>query len=222
MSSRYFAASMLLAVLAACSGGTPPTSVDRGHSNQDTSMQVEDVDVTSPALPASAASADRALRYADAAGDNVLLLGQHSTTRSDDDGVVERLTLHVAHHVGTPHASQPFREAWRHTEVIECEGLDFDGRFLDDALLVEDLDGDGFAEVLVGFSTFCGGGVDPRQIKLVLHTRDRDFVLEGESIVQPPGGPAFGGSHATTPHEEAIPAPFHEALLAAWTRVRAG
>ena len=135
MSSRYFAASMLLAVLAACSGGTPPTSVDRGHSNQDTSMQVEDVDVTSPALPASAASADRALRYADAAGDNVLLLGQHSTTRSDDDGVVERLTLHVAHHVGTPHASQPFREAWRHTEVIECEGLDFDGRFLDDALL---------------------------------------------------------------------------------------
>lgn len=184
-------------------------------------MQVEHVDVASLGLPAMARDADRALRYADAAGDNVLLLGQHSTTRSDDNGVVEQLTLHVSHHVATPNEAQPFREAWRHREVVECEGLDFDGGFLGDALLVKDLDGDGFAEVLVGLSTFCGGGIDPRQIKLVLHTRDRDCVLEGESIVRPPGGPAFGGSYGMTPHEDAIAAPFRAALLAAWERVRA-
>ncbi|TKS54216.1 hypothetical protein E4582_05165 [Luteimonas yindakuii] len=90
-------------------------------------MQVEDVDVGSPALPATARDSDRALRYADAAGDNVLLLGQHSTTRSDDNGVAGQLRLQVAHHVAGPHESQPFREAWRHTEVVECRGLDFDG-----------------------------------------------------------------------------------------------
>lgn len=222
MSSRYSAASLLLAMLTACSGGTPPTPVDQGHSNQDTSMQVEDVDVTSPTLPPSAVSADRALRYVDAAGDNVLLLGRHFTTLRDDDGVTERLTLHAAHHVATSNASQPFRETWQYTEVVECEGLDFEGRFLDEASWIEDLDGDGFAEILVGFSTFCGGGIDPRQIKLVLHTRGRDFVLEGESIVQPPDGPSFGGSFALTPHEDLIPPRFREALLAAWERVSGG
>lgn len=212
---------MLLAVLAACGDSNPPMSMDWAHSDRDTTMQVEDIDVASPALPATASSVDRALRYTDAAGDNTLLLGQHSTTRSDDDGVVDQLTLHAAHHLATPDAPQPFREAWRHTEVVECEGLDFDGHFLDEVLRVEDLDGDGFAETLVGFSTFCGGGIDPRQIKLVLHTRDRDFVLEGESVVEPPGGSPFGGSHAMTPHEDTVPAPFREALLAAWERVRA-
>ncbi|QCO67893.2 hypothetical protein E5843_09190 [Luteimonas yindakuii] len=212
---------MLLAALAACGDSTPPGSVGRAHSVQDT-MQVEDIDVASPALPAAARDADRALRYTDAAGDNVLLLGQHFTTHSDDNCVVDRLTLHVTRHIRTPHGPQPFQEAWQHTEVVECGGLDFDGRFLDDALLVEDLDGDGFAEALVGLSTFCGGGIDPRQIKLVLHTRDRDFVLEGESIVQLPEGSSFGGSHAMTPHKDSIPPPFREALLAAWKRVRGG
>lgn len=212
---------MLLAVLAACGDSTPPRPTDRAHFDQDTSMQVEDVDVASPALRATARGVDGALRYIDAAGDNTLLLRQHVTTHSDDNGVVDRLTLHVTRRIETPHGTQPFQEAWQHTEVVECEGLDFEGRFLDDALLVRDLDGDGFAEVLVGFSTFCGGGVDPRQIKLLLHTRDGDVVLEGESVVEPPGGSPFGGSHAMTPHEDTVPAPFREALLAAWKRVRA-
>ena len=183
-------------------------------------MQVAEIDVASPALPAAARDADRARRYTDAAGENLVLLGQHTVSHDHDSGVVEMLTLHVTRQHLAPCGAESFEEAWRHEETVECEGLDLGGRFLDDAFLIRDLDGDGFAEILVGFSTFCGGGIDPEQIKLVLHTRERDYMLEGESIVQPPNGPIFGGSYAMTPHEDIVPAPFREVLLAAWERIR--
>ncbi len=184
---------------------------------------LREVSVPEDQLPdASRGDIEQGLTYRDTAGDHLLLLRRQSRTSDATDDYVEQVALSVGMY-GIEHAGGPqgYSRRWLTDETFECEGLDFDADFLPDALRVEDLDGDGRAEVLFGYSSFCGGGIEPREITLILRAGEHEYRLQGESLVKPPGdAPAFGGTYATTPAEVDIPAPLRTALLDAWERVK--
>lgn len=219
--ARRIAAAALL--LAGCRETTPPLPAP-GPPVDMVTIEIQEVSTSGLALPGEArGDVRRALGYRDAAGENLVVFRREASGADSDDGYVERVALSVSHYLATGGSGAGgYGERWRTGETVDCEGLDFEADFLQDATRIEDLDGDGYAEILVGYSTFCGGGLEPHDIRLVLHARERDYVLQGESLVQPPAGaPAFGGSHATTPAPEEIPAPLRDALLDAWQRIRA-
>ncbi|WP_157515320.1 M949_RS01915 family surface polysaccharide biosynthesis protein [Luteimonas abyssi] len=163
--------------------------------------------------------------YRDAAGDHALLLRRAFRASKSDQDDIEHIVLSThLYEVDQAHDARTGARTsvtWHIEDAFECEGLDFDADFLPDALRVEDLDGDGRAEVLFGYSSFCGGGIEPREITLILRAGEHEYRLQGESLVKPPGdAPAFGGTYATTPAEVDIPAPLRTALLDAWERVK--
>lgn len=195
-----------------------------GTAGTPNGIQAESVDAASLVLPAAADEGELldALAYSDANGPNLLVFRRAQSISESEDGTVETIALTVTHYLDASDDTAPgWQETWRAGETTHCDGLDFEAGFLERATRVEDLDDDGIAELVVGYSGFCGGGIDPHDIKLVLHAGGREYVLQGESLVQPPdGSPSFGGHYATTPASEDIPPPLRAALLEAWSRVK--
>lgn len=200
-----------------------PSPEQEAEADAMPSISPRDVSIPEDGLPdPDDGHIEKSLTYRDIAGDHLLLLRRASRTSDTDDDVVEHVSLAASLYGVTPQGdAHAYPKHWQAGETVECEGLDFEADFLPDALRVEDFDGDGRAEILFGYRSFCGGGIEPHEITLILRAGEREYRLQGESLVQPPGdAPAFGGTYATTPAEADIPAPLRTALLDAWERVK--
>lgn len=49
-------------------------------------------------------------------------------------------------------------------------------------------------EVTVPYKTFCGGGVEPKTIKIIVRSGPAKFALRGESKMVLPDGSSMGGA----------------------------
>ncbi|QEI04507.1 hypothetical protein FXN63_00675 [Pigmentiphaga aceris] len=104
----------------------------------------------------------------------------------------ERFDLLVTYYEETPTGWQP---AWTIKDGVDCPGLDGAAQFLSKGVTVTDLDRNGMAEVTVPYATFCGGGVDPAVLKVILRQGETKLALRGETELQFPGQPSMGGKN---------------------------
>lgn len=101
-----------------------------------------------------------------------------------------------------------WRQEWDIRDGVDCPGLDSDAGFFPAAVTFTDLNHDGRMEVTVSYRTFCGGGVDPYVVKVILRDGATKLAIRGESLVRFPGQPPFGGEHK---HDKALLSPIYAA-----------
>lgn len=82
-----------------------------------------------------------------------------------------------------------------------------------------DIDEDGRLEVTVPYRMFCGGGIEPATLKVILRQGERKLAIRGQQAIRFPRQ-TFGGEQT---HDEALLAPrnaaFKRHLEAVWDKV---
>lgn len=162
-----------------------------------------------------------AFRFTDQHGDNTAVFLREVTHEENptDETIIDRISLNVL--IEHPSASQTEEAGrWQHSAEIECDGVDIEADFFPDTFSVTDLDGNGTAELTFAYHRFCGGGVDPRHVTVVLLEGENSYVLQGETLVQVGTDPAFGGEFTMDDALTAAPAWVRGKVLSTFKHVR--
>lgn len=172
-----------LGLAAACNANSPapaPVSVDAGWLAQQ-------------GIPSVGSLVD-AKRISDKSGEHILVLNRKAgpSPATPKSGRTEYIQLNAAYYQRTPSG---WKNEWTIRDVVDCPGLDAAADFFTKAVAFTDLNGDGRVEITVPYHLFCGGGVDPHTVKVILRDGATKLAIRGESVVQLPGQEAFGGEH---------------------------
>ena len=84
---------------------------------------------------------------------------------------------------------------WALRDGVECPELDAEAHFVLDQVSTLDADDDGVAEVYLPYKLFCGGGVDPKTLKVIMRSGDLKLAVRGSTRVLMPGQPPVGGDY---------------------------
>lgn len=143
-------------------------------------------------VPAKLVSAQR---VSDNTGEHVLVLARKNAASPSRPtaGRSEYIELTAVYYQRT--ATAPWRQEWTIRDFTDCPGLDSAGDFFVNAIAFTDLNGDGRLEVTVPYHLFCGGGIEPRTVKVILRDGATKLAIRGESIIRLPGQEPFGGEH---------------------------
>lgn len=134
------------------------------------------------------------LRFTDKAGQHLLVLtAKDSSSRKGSDR--NRIDSHQLTADLYRLEGGAWRREWLIRDGVVCPDLDSEAVFLLAGLTVTDLDDDQLAEVTVPYRKFCGGGVDTKDLKVVLRSGPLKFALRGQSTLLIPGQAPLAGEH---------------------------
>jgi hypothetical protein len=138
----------------------------------------------------------------------VLVLSQSQDSRGGRPRSMTFMVTHVAH------TDQPQPVALRRMRDpvdIRCPGSgDATTGFTPDSVSVRDIDGDGTAEVSVGWAARCGGEDRPTRVRLAMLSGGKKYILRG-TVVVGQGDPT--GRLRPDPAVSAWPPQDHDALV---------
>ncbi len=129
-------------------------------------------------------------RVLDSLGEHILVLTEKWIRSAN--GRIERIELAAAYY---DRAGGKWIANWVIRDGVHCPGLDSAASFFPHATKITDLDGDGRAEVTVAYKTFCGGGIDPSTVKVILRQGKQKFAIRGESLIKFKGQEPMGGTY---------------------------
>ncbi len=167
------------------------------------------------------AGAVKRVHFRDRHGEGLLLLDRHDRQETDPDAPEDTLDVAVltATLLGRTDGAA-FQPRWAREIRVPCPGLDLDAGWFLDQVGATDLDGDGQAEITLASHTFCGGGVDPQDIRITLLDGAQHYTIKGESLVSIEGEAPFGGERQDEAALATAPAAFRRHLDAVWEAVR--
>lgn len=152
-----------------------------------------------------------AWRVSDMDGEHVLVLARKAgpSLADPNSGRVENIELAARFH----RRVQPgtWREEWAIRDGSDCPGLDVAASFHAADVAFTDLNRDGRVEVTVPYRLFCGGGVDPHIVKVILREGSTKLAIRGQSLLRVPGQAPLGGDYR---HDKALLAPERAAYRA--------
>jgi len=85
--------------------------------------------------------------------------------------------------------------AWEVNDGVDCPGLDSAADFFTEQVTFTDLNTDGRVEVTLPYYLFCGGGIEPRTVKVILREGTTKLAVRGNSLIAFPNQQPFGGEH---------------------------
>lgn len=131
-------------------------------------------------------------------GAHILLLTRTAgpSPSAPRSGRVEFIGLDAAFYTK---GSAGWRASWTLHDEVDCPGLDSAADFFARAVAITDLNGNGKVEVTLPYAMFCGGGVDPSTVKVVLREGPLKLAIRGQSLLQLAGQPPFGGERVLDP-----------------------
>ena len=133
----------------------------------------------------------KAFAVSDKAGKHLLLLTTRTgPSRNASRGKDERTDLNASLYI--QRTGKWVRE-WAIQDAVDCPGLDHAAGFFVDQVTVTDLDSNGTAEITVPYKLFCGGGIDPATLKIILRQGDHKFAVRGTTRIEVSGDAPFGG-----------------------------
>lgn len=135
----------------------------------------------------------KAVRFNDADGDQPLLFTKLSmiSKKQPNQRRIERYELNV---IGLTKTANGWVKKWTISDFVDCPHLDAEANFFLENISITDVNNDGFAEVSAPYGLFCGGGVDPKTIKIIMRTKNEKYALRGESKIVISGQDPFGGA----------------------------
>ncbi|WP_442112617.1 M949_RS01915 family surface polysaccharide biosynthesis protein [Pseudomonas sp. NUPR-001] len=162
----------------------------------------------------------QAVHFRDREGEGLLILSrgddqvQDEQTSEDLDQVILTATLY-----GRPTERDTFKVRWKIENETDCAGLDLDVGFYTDVSGVTDLNNDGVAELTVASHAFCGGGIDPHELRVELREGQQSYAIVGQSLITPPGEAPYGGEREDSPSLQAAPVAIREHLDQVWNKI---
>lgn len=111
-------------------------------------------------------------------------------------GRIQRIELAATRH---GRAGAGWKQEWTVRDAVDCPDLDSEADFYARVVAVTDLNGDGRAEVTIPYHLFCGGGIEPSTVKIILREGATKLAIRGESLVRLPGQEPFGGERRYDP-----------------------
>lgn len=163
-------------------------------------------------VPGKAVSA---MRLQGKEGEQILVLSEKQTKSAN--GRVERTDLNASLY---SKIGNHWKSDWMVNDFVDCPGLDSKAAFFTDATTITDIDKDGKPEVTLAYQLFCGGGVEPSTIKVILRQGETKLAIRGESLIRLPGQAPIGGNR--TPDaalQQPKNAPFLKHLEYVWNSV---
>lgn len=225
--SALLVAAALLFLPACDSAGSesPRIADDLQGAGKPSMVQVTDQPIGEDELQALgiADAVSHSLRFTDSHGEYAVVFSRRATHGEDpaDGVVVDRIVLSAI--VQQLPASQEGKEGrWQHSGEVECDGVDIEAHFYPETFSVTDLDRNGTAELTFAYYRFCGGGIDPRDVTVVLKEGGSAYVLEGQSLVKVGDDPAFGGEFEMEAALAKAPIWLQKKVLTTWEQVRDG
>ncbi len=134
----------------------------------------------------------KSLKYHDSRGDHVILITQKEGISPSRPDVSSKIEFHQIYAYSYIIKSSPKLE-WLIMDSIDCPGLDSEMEFFESKILLDDADGDGLVEFYFPYRSFCGGGVDPKSLKIIMRSGDLKLAARGESKIVITGSPPYGG-----------------------------
>jgi hypothetical protein len=133
-----------------------------------------------------------AQQFSDKKGNHILVLSRKSGPSPTDkrSGRIEHIDLHVEYY---SQQSNGWKQDWKIYDFVECPGLDASADFFSSLVSITDINNNGEAEITIPYKTFCGGGIDSANIKVILREGTLKLAIRGESLVEIPGQEPFGG-----------------------------
>lgn len=138
--------------------------------------------------------------FEDIDGPGLLLLSRSEQTvpAQGDEEAMDQITLRAELFRRAGQAA-PWASRWSVEDPVQCEGLDLEAGYFLDQVTATDLDKDGRAELTLASHSFCGGGVDPQQLRIGLRQGEQYYEVRGESLVEVEGDEPFGGDRQDDP-----------------------
>jgi hypothetical protein len=150
-----------------------------------------------------------ALRWTDRAGDNVAAFSRSVDEKQGN----ARLQIELwSGKDGQGGVVRTLKDA-----VLHCE-FDLYADFIEPALGVTDLDGDGLGELTFAYRTTCTSDVSPFALKLFLLEQHEKYAVRGSSLVDVGGGEKLGGDKKLDPALRKQPL-FSRHLESLWMRI---
>lgn len=163
-----------------------------------------------------------ARHFADRDGEHLLVLTRRAgpSPSAPTSGRVEHIELLAALHTRAANGTWP--RTWTIRDINDCPGLDISADFFPREVRLTDVDRDGRIEVTVPYRMFCGGGIEPDTVKVILRQGALKLAVRGTAQVRL-REQTFGGDHR---HDRALldhrNEGFKQHLDAVWKRVSIG
>lgn len=131
-------------------------------------------------------------------------LGEHALVLTRDKTPSQlrpnpgRLERQVIRAVLYTRQGQHAEETWRIQDENDCPELDSESLFYTRHITFTDLNHDGILEVSVPYKMFCGGGIDPATLKIIMREDSRKYAIRGSTRIVMAGGSA-GGDYTLDP-----------------------
>lgn len=114
---------------------------------------------------------------------------------------------------------------WAMVDYIKCPGLDISADFIPQATTFNAIKphsgNEDNVEVTVGYKMFCGGGVDPKTLKVLYHDNNRKVALRGETeIYFKHDRTRTGGQYEEDKAFKIADKPIKEHLIKLWNTVK--
>jgi hypothetical protein len=180
-----------LLALVACnsSGDKKGTDSDStGQSTANTPGGIAAVNVPADQVPAGLkfrGSVHGAWRWTDKLGDNLLVttVVQPDTTaqRNENDEQIATIELHAFHYIKK---DTSYKLLWKISDVEKECPFDIAAEFLNDPVVVTDLDNDGIGETTIQYKLACRSDVSPAYMKIIMHEDSAKYSLRGLMWVQ--------------------------------------
>jgi len=158
-----------------------------------------------------------ALRYRDAAGENLVILAETGERQvpGGEDGTREA-ELWAVRYVGE---GTERKVAWKvHDQVKDCP-VDLVARFESKEFQVTDLDRDDTAEVWMPYTTTCSGDPSPMTRKVIVYEGSRKLAMRGTSQSSYGDGKPVGGEWTFDEAFKAAPPEFRTHAVSLWKRL---
>ncbi|MTW10512.1 hypothetical protein GM658_07830 [Pseudoduganella eburnea] len=133
-------------------------------------------------------------RVVEKTDEKILVLTEKPTKSAN--GRIERIDLNATYY---GKAGQQWKSDWAINDFVNCPGLDSKASFFPDATTITDIDADGKPEITIAYQLFCGGGVEPSTVKVILRQGDTKYAIRGETMIRLPGQAAIGGNRTPDP-----------------------
>ena len=166
----------------------------------------------------------KALRWTDAAGENLLLLTEappHPTkTANSEIDYSSDAEIYAYHYLLAGGVS---KNTWKVYDFIKDCPVDIVAEFVQKECRITDLNNNGTAEIWLLYKTVCHGDVSPLTMKIICYEGDHKYALRGENKVQvgtlENGAPQYeGGNYTFDAAFQNGPETFRQQALSIWNR----
>lgn len=124
----------------------------------------------------------KAVRWADKAGDHIVITTETGETNSSTGEADARDAAIYAYHYTAN--NDGWKQTWQLYDYVKECPVDIEAKFIDQTFAITDLDKDGHAETWLMYKTSCLCDVSPADLKVIMYESDKKHAMRGRSKIK--------------------------------------